>query len=84
MQKSGFFSKTPSSNLLKSHKKYPFGSITMSEKDGQLYWTKIFQGRKIEILGSAHKLQWEKLPRASQDTPGGSKWPLNSPYKYNT
>ena len=75
MQKSGFFSKTPSSNLLKSHKKYPFGSITMSEKDGQGHWTKIFQGRQIEIFGSAIKLHWLKLTRASQDTPGGSKWP---------
>ena len=84
MQKSGFFSKTPSSNLLKSHKKYPFGSITMSEKDGQDHWTKIFQGRQIEIFGSALKLHWLKLTRASQDTPGGSKWPQNSPHKHNT
>ena len=84
MQKSGFFSKTSSSNLLKSHKKYPFGSITMSEKDGQLYSAKIFQGRQIEIFGSALKHHWQKLTRASQDTPGGSKWPQNSPHKHNT
>ena len=75
MQKNHFFSKTYPSNLLKLHKKYPFGSITMSEKDGQLYWTKNFQGRQIEIFGSALKLHWQKLTRASQDTPGGSKWP---------
>ena len=51
MQKSGLFSKTPSSILLKSHKKYPFGSITMSENDGQTLSLKIFQGGKIEIFG---------------------------------
>ena len=51
MQKGGLFSKTPSSILLKSHKKYPFGSITMSENDGQDNSLKIFQGAKIEIFG---------------------------------
>ena len=51
MQKSGLFSKTPSSILLKSHKKYPFGSITMSENDGQTLSLKNFQGGKIEIFG---------------------------------
>ena len=54
MPKSGLFSKTPSSILLKSHKKYPFGSITMSENDGQTLSLKIFQGAKIEIFGPAH------------------------------
>ena len=52
--KSGFFSKTSSSNWLKSHKKYSFGSITMSENDGQDHPLKIFQGAKIEIFGPAH------------------------------
>ena len=51
MPKSGLFSKTPSSIWLKSHKKYPFGSITMSENDGQTRSLKIFQGGKIEIFG---------------------------------
>ena len=54
MQKSGFFSKTSSSNLLKSHKKYPWGSIMNWEKDGQYHSLKIFQGAKIEILGPDH------------------------------
>ena len=54
MQKSGFFSKTPSSNWLKSHQKYPFWSITMSENDGHDHSLKIFQGAKIEIFGPAH------------------------------
>ena len=54
MYKSGFFSKTSSSNSLKSHKKYPWGSITMSENDGQDTSLKIFQGAKIEIFGPAH------------------------------
>ena len=54
MQKSGFFSKTPSSNWLKSHQKYPFGSIIMSENDGHDHPLKIFQGAKIEIFGPAH------------------------------
>ena len=51
MQKGGLFSKTPSSILLKLHKKYPFGSITMSENDGQTLSLKNFQGGKIEIFG---------------------------------
>ena len=54
MQKSGFFSKTSSLNWLKSHEKYSFGSITMSENDGQDNSLKIFQGAKIEIFGPAH------------------------------
>ena len=54
IQKSGFFSKTPSSNWLKSHQKYPFWSITMSENDGHDHSLKIFQGAKIEIFGPAH------------------------------
>ena len=50
MQKNQFFSKTYPSNLLKSHKKYPFGSITMSEKDGSAHPPKIFQYGDIEIF----------------------------------
>ena len=50
MQKNQFFSKTYPSNLLKSHKKYPFGSITMSEKDGSAHPPKIFQYSDIEIF----------------------------------
>ena len=51
MQKSWFFSKTYPSNFLKLHKKYPFGSITMSEKDGSAHPPKNFQYGKIEIFG---------------------------------
>ena len=54
MQKSGFFSKTSSSNWLKSHEKQSFGSIMMSENDGHGHSLKIFQGAKIEIFGPAH------------------------------
>ena len=51
MQKSWFFSKTYPSNFLKLHKKYPFGSITMSENDGSAHPPKNFQYGKIEIFG---------------------------------
>jgi hypothetical protein len=51
MQKNQFFSKTYPSNLLKSHKNYPLGSITMSENDGSAHPPKIFQYGKIEIFG---------------------------------
>ena len=50
MQKNQLFSKTYPSNLLKSHKKYPFGSITMSEKDGSGHPPKKFQYGDIEIF----------------------------------
>ena len=40
MPKNGFFSKTPSPNLLKYDKKYPLGSITMSKKNGQTHPSK--------------------------------------------
>ena len=64
MYKSGFFSKTPSSNWLKSHKKYPWGSITMSENDGHGHPLKIFQAAKIEIWGPAH------MPTGIKGAPG--------------
>ena len=98
MQKSGLFSKTPSSILLKSHKKYPFGSITMSENDGQTLSLKNFQGGKIEIFGPSQSptgikgatdqmLPWKALNDPKTLHMGilhdyKSCWPPMGPFRY--
>ena len=98
MQKSGFFSKTSSSNLLKTHKKYPWGSITMPENDGSGHPPKKFQYGKIEIFrpsqsptgikGAMDQISVWKAPNDRKTLTMGilhdykSCWPPIGPFRY--
>ena len=98
MQKSGFFSKTPSSNLLQSHQNGSLGSIIHQEKNWNGIPLKIFQYGKIEIFGSSwspsgikgatdQMLPW-KAPNDPKTLPGGiiqdykSCWTTLGPFGY--
>ena len=98
MQKNQIFSKTYPSNLLKSHKKYPFGSIIMSENNGSAHPPKNFQHGNIEIFGPSQsptgikgaidQILPLKAPNDPKTRPMGishdykSVWPPMEPFRY--
>ena len=83
MQKSGFFSKTPSSILLKLHQRGSFGSIIHQKKNRIGPPSKIFQRDNFSKFGPPHvptgrncrgclKLPW-KAPNYPKTPPTGMK-----------
>ena len=83
MQKSGFFSKTPSSILLKLHQRGSFGSIIHQKKTGTYPHQKIFSVTIFPNLDPPHvptgrncrgclKLPW-KAPNYPKTPPTGMK-----------